>query len=85
MPSSENRDVGENELELLSPDQVSSTCDPEEARLRKIAQSRLRWGVVEMPLEWSSQYSGAYDQVGHISFGTTNDEVGNSVHDHWYA
>lgn len=79
--SSESTGLGDSGLELLSPEQNTSTYN----RLTLIAQSRLRWGVVEMPPEWSSQYSGAYDQVGHISFGTTKDEVGNPVHDKWYA
>lgn len=85
MNSSESPGPDDSELELLSPEQSASTDNPDEARLTLIAQSRLRWGVVEMPPEWSSQYIGAYDRVGHISFGTTEDEVGNPVHDNWYA
>jgi hypothetical protein len=84
-PSSDNRDTGESEMELLSPDQVASACDPKEERLSKIAQSRLRWGVVEMPPEWGSQYNGRYNQVGHISFGTTKDGVRDPMHGHWCA
>lgn len=78
-------DLNESELDLLSLEELPSECDPEEARLEMIAQSRLRWGVVKMPQEWSSQYSGSYEQVGHISFGTTNDDVEDPLHGQWYA
>lgn len=73
----------EAELALLSP--AGNNPENNQERLKKIAQSRLRWGVVKMPPKWSSQYSDSYDQVGHISFGTTNDEVEEPVHDRWYA
>ncbi|KAG6363047.1 hypothetical protein INS49_008142 [Diaporthe citri] len=75
----------ETELALLSPARNDLENHEEDARLKKIAQSRLRWGVVKMSLGWSSQYSGSYDQVGHISFGTTSDEVEEPVHDRWYV
>lgn len=83
MPEAFN--VSETELALLSPAVNDSENNEENERLEKIAQSRLRWGVVKMPPEWSSQYSGSYDQVDHISFGTTNDAVEEPVHDRWYA
>lgn len=77
--------VSETELALLSLAENDSENHQEDERLKKIAQSRLRWGVVKMPPEWSSQYRGSYDQVGHISFGTTNDEVEEPVNDRWFA
>lgn len=83
MPEAFN--FSETELALLSPAFNDSENNEENERLEKIAQSRLRWGVVKMPPEWSSQYSGSYDQVDHISFGTTNDGVEEPVHVRWYA
>lgn len=83
---SETPGVGESELDLLSPEQDHSILDREEVRLKMIAQSRLRWGAVEMPQEWSnSLYNRFRKQIGHISFGTTNDKVEDPVHNQWYA
>lgn len=77
--------VNEAEMALLPPAGNNSEEYQEDDRLKKIAQSRLRWGVVKIPPEWSSQYSGSYDQVGHVSFGTTTDEVEEPAHGRWYA
>lgn len=86
MHRSETSDLGESELDLLSPEQEPTIFDPEEVRLRMVAQSRLRWGVVEVPQEWSNHlHNEPCDQFGHISFGTTNDKVEDLVHDQWYA
>lgn len=46
------------------------------AVLTKVSQSKLKWGVVRMPEDWGSDYprrdGGA--PVGHISFGTVEDD-----------
>lgn len=78
-------DDNETEMALILPAEGHSTHRDGEVRLEKIAQSRLKWGVVEMPPDWSSQYSEAHEQVGHISFGTNEDQVEEPAHDHWYA
>lgn len=83
--SAEALDDNEIELALILPAENRSNHGDGKSRLEKIAQSRLKWGVVDMPLDWSSQYSGSYEQFGHISFGTTQDQIEEPRHDHWYA
>lgn len=78
-------EYNESQLTLLSRAGSASTLGKEDDRLERIAQSKLKWGVVEMPPKWSSQYSGSYEQVGHISFGTTDDEVERPQDGNWYA
>lgn len=61
--------------------------DDEERRaaLRKISQSKVRWGVVRMPTEWADDFNTRENPVEHISFGVSEDEVEDPVEGHWYA
>lgn len=77
----------DNEIEMTLIPSVESRLTPGngKSRLEMNAQSRLKWGVVEMPLDWSSQYTESYEQVAHISFGTNEDQIEEPRHEHWYA
>lgn len=66
-------------------DDETPSNDSEEGRLEKVAQSKLKWGVVKMPDDWYQTHNESYGNVGHISFGTTEDEVENPQDGHWYA
>lgn len=93
-PPLHGRDVSSEALELIenqvptwaeADDDEISRQSLEEKRLEKIAQSRLKWGVVKMSDDWYQEYGEAQGDVGHISFGTTEDEVGSPRDGHWYA
>ncbi|KAI1360601.1 hypothetical protein F5Y08DRAFT_348662 [Xylaria arbuscula] len=49
----------------------------------RIARSRVRWGVVEMPPEWY-RILLRDEQVGHLSFGVEKDEVVPPEPGRWY-
>ncbi|KAI3317298.1 hypothetical protein HD806DRAFT_527196 [Xylariaceae sp. AK1471] len=49
-----------------------------------LAQSKLRWGVVEMPPEWYTE-NGYDGSVGHLSFGVEEDNVSPPINGHLYA
>ncbi|KAJ3572481.1 hypothetical protein NPX13_g5035 [Xylaria arbuscula] len=51
--------------------------------LGRIARSRVRWGVVEMPPEWY-RILLRDEQVGHLSFGVEKDEVVPPEPGRWY-
>ncbi|KAI3316543.1 hypothetical protein HD806DRAFT_527808 [Xylariaceae sp. AK1471] len=52
--------------------------------LRKLAQSKIRWGVIKMPPEWYIEYAGN-GPVEHIGFGSEEDMVSSPVSGHFYA
>lgn len=72
-------------MRIKMSDNESSSNNSEEKRRGKIAQSRLKWGVVKMPGEWYHVYDESYGKVGHVSFGTTEDEVDSPQDGHSYA
>lgn len=88
-----NRSHGNEELqELIGIEPSTSATDYKETsenhpdrRLERVAQSKLKWGVVRMPLDWYNSYDESYGGVGHVSFGTANDEVEDPVNGQWYA
>ncbi|KAI0424070.1 hypothetical protein F5Y09DRAFT_325447 [Xylaria sp. FL1042] len=51
--------------------------------LARIARSRVRWGVVEMPPEFYRTLLRG-EQVGHLSFGVEEDEVLPPEPGRWY-
>lgn len=52
---------------------------------RKLARSKIRWGVVEMPPEWHSEYEIDDGAVGHLSFGVEEDNIKPPESGQWYA
>ncbi|KAI0117928.1 hypothetical protein GGR51DRAFT_545815 [Nemania sp. FL0031] len=52
--------------------------------LKRLAQSRLRWGVVSMPAEWYDDYNHDGD-VEHLGFGVEEDEPKDPLLGHMYA
>lgn len=85
--SSEALELDENQFPTRTDvdDDETSRQSLEEKRLERIAQSRLKWGVVQMTDDWYQRYGEPYGNVGHISFGTTEDEVGSPRDGQWYA
>lgn len=89
----------QNEIELrhlMAPspsllpvgDQSSATWSDEEERkatLLRVSQSKIRWGVVKMPLSWTEQFNRRGTEIEHISFGLPEDDVEEPVAGHWYA
>ena len=55
--------------------------------LPELSKSKVKWGVVKMPLEFYEQVSGDLDviAVGHLSFGVETDHVQGPVHGNWYS
>ncbi|KAI6080358.1 hypothetical protein F4821DRAFT_265978 [Hypoxylon rubiginosum] len=51
---------------------------------RKLARSKLRWGVVQMPPEWHAEYQHE-GVVEHLSFGVKDDNVQAPVPGRLYA
>ncbi|KAI1290665.1 hypothetical protein F5Y03DRAFT_377894 [Xylaria venustula] len=52
--------------------------------LRKLAQNRIRWGVISMPAEWHDGYDHA-SSVEHFGFGVEEDSRSDPVPGHMYA
>ncbi|RYC56619.1 hypothetical protein CHU98_g9592 [Xylaria longipes] len=72
----------------FTPEQVSngleSGCEQRQRSLRKLAQSKIRWGVVKMPPEWYIEY-GNDGPVEHLGFGAEDDTVSPPVSGNFYA
>ncbi|KAI0445163.1 hypothetical protein F4803DRAFT_560452 [Xylaria telfairii] len=83
--------VGNGAYELLGgSDRESSENDLERERSdgnrsKMLAQRKLRWGVLRMPLEWYTQHGYDPDSVGHLGFGTLEDGVAAPLWGHLYA
>ncbi|KAI1359401.1 hypothetical protein F5Y08DRAFT_332352 [Xylaria arbuscula] len=77
--------------ELLAEDAQDFSLDDGDfekngdTHLEKIAQSKLRWGVVRMPQEWFSKYGYDAASVGHLGFDTREDGVAPPLWGHLYA
>ncbi|KAI0965357.1 hypothetical protein F4678DRAFT_476639 [Xylaria arbuscula] len=56
-------------------------CSP----LRRLARSKVRWGVIEMPAEWYSEYDDIDGVVEHLGFGAEEDEPSDPIPGHMYA
>ncbi|KAI0096094.1 hypothetical protein GGR51DRAFT_568865 [Nemania sp. FL0031] len=52
--------------------------------LKKLAQSKIRWGVIRMPPEWYIEYAGDVP-VEHLGFGAEEDMVSSPVSGNLYA
>ncbi|KAI1847360.1 hypothetical protein JX266_006585 [Neoarthrinium moseri] len=50
-----------------------------------ISQSRIKWGEVEMGIEWCARYENFPQSVAHLSFGVEEDNVQEPVDGRWYA
>ncbi|KAI1778678.1 hypothetical protein F4818DRAFT_306948 [Hypoxylon cercidicola] len=52
---------------------------------RKLARSKMRWGVVAMPPEWHAEHDNEYGVVEHLSFGVQEDDVKPPESGQYYA
>ncbi|KAI0410837.1 hypothetical protein F5X98DRAFT_384830 [Xylaria grammica] len=77
---SENRMVGEQD----GDEDEEDDDDNAQGVLRKLTQSRLRWGVISMPDEWHDEY-GHDGPVEHLGFGVREDQPKSPVLGHMYA
>jgi len=69
-------------------EQAIESCQDEEERkatLLRVSQSKIKWGVVNMPPSWGRQFNGWDTRVEHISFGLPEDDVQQPIVGHWYA
>ncbi|KAI3336909.1 hypothetical protein HD806DRAFT_475133 [Xylariaceae sp. AK1471] len=80
----------EESNDRLIQDWIETTIDgvgrniQEPSLFKKLAQSKLRWGVVEMPPEWYTKF-GHHSSVGHLSFGVEEDNVSPPIEGQSYA
>lgn len=72
-------------MRIKMSDNEILSYDLKEERRGRVAQSKLKWGVVKMPGEWYHVYDESYGNVDHVSFGTTEDEVDSPQDGHSYA
>lgn len=81
--------IMESSSRLLARDEqpLEPRNDYEEqtATLLRVSQSKIRWGVVDMPPSWEEQYNRQDITVEHISFGLPEDDVQQPIAGHWYA
>ncbi|KAI0856680.1 hypothetical protein F4860DRAFT_492388 [Xylaria cubensis] len=88
-PTTPNQ-TSELSYDRLIHDWIETTVDGvghnehEPSLFRKLAQSKLRWGVIEMPPEWYTKF-GHHSSVGHLSFGVNEDNVSPPVEGKYYA
>ena len=57
------------------------------AILKRLSESRIKWGVVQMPQKFYNEFAEDPDlaKVGHLSFGREEDGVGEIVESSWYV
>ncbi|KAI1119882.1 hypothetical protein F5Y10DRAFT_273626 [Nemania abortiva] len=73
--------LGGNNVDLSMDLKKSDEC-----HLEKLAQRKLRWGVIDMPLEWYTKHGYDPALVGHLGFGTLEGGgVAAPLWDHLYA
>ncbi|KAI1194267.1 hypothetical protein F5X97DRAFT_327717 [Nemania serpens] len=70
--------------------QLSSSLEPSDQNgsqkaLKKVAQRKIRWGVVRMPREWYAAHTFSSGPIGHLGFGTEKDDVSPPVSGKLYA
>ncbi|TRX96986.1 hypothetical protein FHL15_002292 [Xylaria flabelliformis] len=88
-PTTPNQ-VSESSYDRLIHNSIETTVEGvghnkhEPTLFRKLAQSKLRWGVVEMPPEWYTKF-GHHSSVVHLSFGVDEDNVSPPVEGKYYA
>lgn len=73
--------------ERLINDQVQeddSDCPGERGIFWKLARSKLRWGVIQMPPEWYAEFEDE-GGVEHLGFGVEEDNVQAPVPGRKYA
>ena len=68
-----------------SDDDGNGNDKTDESALLLLSQSRLQWGVVRTPEEFGSIFSEWGEEVGHLSFGTRDDDVRPPTIGQWYA
>ncbi|KAI0847467.1 hypothetical protein F5Y00DRAFT_271216 [Daldinia vernicosa] len=62
-------------LERTEEDFSDAGDEQQNSQFTKLARSKIRWGVVEMPPEWHAEYDNDDGTVGHLSFGVEEDDV----------
>ncbi|KAI0549189.1 hypothetical protein F4679DRAFT_547804 [Xylaria curta] len=88
-PTTPNQ-ASESSYDRLIHDWIETTIDGvghneyEPSLFKKLARSKLRWGVVEMPPEWYTEFAH-HSSVGHLSFGVEEDNVSPPVEGKYYA
>ncbi|KAI0180072.1 hypothetical protein GGR52DRAFT_578517 [Hypoxylon sp. FL1284] len=63
----------------------SAGNDDERSLFKKLARSKLRWGVIQMPPEWYAEYDEHEAMVEHLGFGVEEDNVQSPVLERTYA
>jgi hypothetical protein len=55
--------------------------------LSRLAESKIKWGVVTMPPDFYKEFQEGIQasEIGHLSFGVEKDQVQRPIHAHWYA
>ncbi|KAI0386995.1 hypothetical protein F5Y04DRAFT_288784 [Hypomontagnella monticulosa] len=61
--------------ERVSSEEDWDETDEQSSLFKKLARSKIRWGVVEMPPEWHAEWDNEDDVVEHLSFGVEEDDV----------
>lgn len=94
-PPSAFRDDSSVELQnLITPvrpqlqtEYTGYSVDPTTDRiaLMRLARSRLRWGVVKMPVSFYAQFVDIKELVGHLTFGVPEQHVQPPEEGEWYA
>ncbi|KAI6082383.1 hypothetical protein F4821DRAFT_216117 [Hypoxylon rubiginosum] len=69
-----------------SEDSDSNMGDEQQiSPFRKLARSKMRWGVVPMPPEWHAEHDNEDGVVEHLSFGVEEDDVKPPESGQYYA
>ncbi|KAI1741085.1 hypothetical protein F4680DRAFT_458292 [Xylaria scruposa] len=83
----ENSEGSDSNLARISEQAISeleSGCEQIKRSLKKIAQSKIRWGIVEMSPEWYTEYANN-GLVEHLGFGAESDMVSPPISGNYYA
>ncbi|KAI1817515.1 hypothetical protein GGS20DRAFT_582442 [Poronia punctata] len=75
----------QSELTYVGIDGDDDDNDNEKSMFSKLAQSKLRWGVVPMSSEWYEENKFEGRPVGHLSFGVEEDNVSPPIEGELYA
>jgi hypothetical protein len=90
LPTRQQND--ESDIELKRPASIARSRSAEDydgnesmMKRKRISQSRLQWGVVEMPTNWHEIYKDFKNTVGHMSFGTVQNDIYKPIEGRYYV
>ena len=77
--------IADGEYNSASHEELVIRSSSRKAALLRLSRMRLRWGAVKMPPTFQEQCGDMQECVGHLSFGSTEQDAGEARDGCYYA